>query len=129
MLGVPGAHRREVGVVMKGPPRVLVLGLFSIMTGGHTKLPVSQSECESIAGVVTCVTISVLLVIYCTIISENRAVGGNWVKGNGSLISVIIVNLQLSQNKFNRKMKSRCYSRNCRSAGYVESGVCSISTE
>lgn len=53
------------------------------------------------------VTVSVLVVIHCSIISENPAVGGNWVKGNGSLISIIIVNPQLSQNKFNRKMKSR----------------------
>lgn len=31
--------------------------------------------------------------------------GGNWVKGKGPLISVIIVNLQLSQNTFGRKMR------------------------
>lgn len=124
MLGVPGAHRREAGVVMKGPPRGLLLGLLSIMTGGHTKLHMSQSECKSVGvGEVYCVTVSVLVVIHCTIISENRAVGGNWVTGSGSLISIIIVNLQLSRNKFNRKMKSRCYSRNCRSTGYVESGI------
>lgn len=82
----------------KGTPRVLVLGLFSIMTVVDTQnshvtkwLQVNRNTISTLSPFMS------WLWIYCTIILQNRAVGRRWVKGNGSPISIIILNLWLSQ--------------------------------